>query len=123
MVHGEISSPPARGCESVGGAGIDGIGRKKCAASWRIRFPPAESPLMMIFDGGMPKFSRCVIATVAWPTWVGKGLSGTIAFGRGISICIGCCGTMATRKELLTMLHKGNAKIAEGGRPSFLKGE
>jgi len=77
--HGEINIAPASGWESTGGGGMDGSGCRRCDASWRTRFPPAESPPMTTFPGEMPLLRRCESAALACFNWVGNGESGVNA--------------------------------------------
>jgi len=62
--EGGLASAPCR--SGLGGSGSDGWGCRSRDASWSARFPPAESPTIMMLDGDMPLSSRCWTAAIAW---------------------------------------------------------
>ena len=74
--EGASVSVPACGRRNVG---RDGCGCRSWEASCKARFPPAESPPMMMLDGEMPLSSRCWTAAIVWRSCFGKGYSGARA--------------------------------------------
>ena len=127
--QGEMSSRPPNGCwnseedglasaprgSGRGGGGSDGCGCRSTDASWSARFPPAESPAMMMLDGDMPLSSRCRTAAVAWRSWVGKGYSGARAMFEWLR---GASSTSRLSRER-TVVEKGDS---DGTLAILLKG-